>query len=128
MSVSGHRWSVSEWKNAREHITNCSFKEFSCSDFLCRLSYEVRREQVLGDFGGNCGNVNVKGTNKCCAASIEDTNHGSENLVAQFEELNGRSNPEVMGPFPAEANDFSNSQNCHQTRIRHIYSRAERVV
>ena len=80
------------------------------------------------DYGGNCSNVNVEDTNKCCAASIKDTNHGSENLVAQFEELNGRSNPEFMGPIPAEVNDFSNSQNCRQTRIRHINSRAERVV
>ena len=32
---------------------------------LNRLSYETSREQVVGDYGGNCGNVNVKGTNEC---------------------------------------------------------------
>ena len=40
---------------------------------LNRLSYEARWEQVgggggTGDYDGNCGNVNVKGTNGCCAA------------------------------------------------------------
>ena len=30
---------------------------------LFRLSYEARREQVVGDYGVNCSNVNVKGTN-----------------------------------------------------------------
>ena len=30
-----------------------------------RLSYEARREQVVGDYGGDCGNVNVKCTNEC---------------------------------------------------------------
>ena len=30
---------------------------------LYRLSYEARREPVVGDCGGNCGNVNVKDTN-----------------------------------------------------------------
>ena len=30
-----------------------------------RLSYEANREQVVGDVGGNCGNVNVKDTNEC---------------------------------------------------------------
>ena len=34
---------------------------------LYRLSYEARREQV--DCGGNCANVNMKGTNECYAAS-----------------------------------------------------------
>ena len=33
---------------------------------LYRLSpYEARREQVVGDYGGYCGNVNVKSTNEC---------------------------------------------------------------
>ena len=27
----------------------------------------------MGDNGGNCGNKNVNGTNKCCAASSKDT-------------------------------------------------------
>ena len=35
--------------------------------------------QVVGDCGGNCGNVNVKGTIECCAASTNDTNDRSEN-------------------------------------------------
>ena len=30
---------------------------------LYRLSYKARREKVMGDYGGNCSNVNVKGTN-----------------------------------------------------------------
>ena len=30
---------------------------------LYRLSYETRKEQVGGDCGGNCGNVNVKEIN-----------------------------------------------------------------
>ena len=29
---------------------------------LYRLSNEERREQVVSDYGGNCSNVNVKGT------------------------------------------------------------------
>ena len=33
----------------------------------------------MGDYGGNCSNVNVKGTNECCAASTKGTNGGSEN-------------------------------------------------
>ena len=39
---------------------------------LYRLSYEARREQVVGDYGGNCGNVSVTGTNECFAASSYD--------------------------------------------------------
>ena len=46
---------------------------------LYRLSYEARREQVVGDYGGNCSNVNVKGTNERRASSTKDTNDGSEN-------------------------------------------------
>ena len=38
----------------------------------------ARREQDVGNYGGNCGNVNVKGTNECCAAGTKDTNNGSE--------------------------------------------------
>ena len=34
----------------------------------------------MGDYGDNCSNVNVKGTNECCAASSNDTNDGSDNL------------------------------------------------
>ena len=30
---------------------------------LYQLSYKGRWEQVVGDYGGNCGNVNVKATN-----------------------------------------------------------------
>ena len=45
---------------------------------LYRLSYEEKWEQVVGDYVGNCSNVNVKGTNECCAASNKDTNDGSE--------------------------------------------------
>ena len=30
---------------------------------------------IVIDSGGYCGNVNVKGTNECCAASIKDTNN-----------------------------------------------------
>ena len=36
---------------------------------LYRLSYEARPEQDVGDYGGNCGNVNVKGTIECFSAS-----------------------------------------------------------
>ena len=36
---------------------------------LYRLSYEASREQVVSDNGGNCGNVNMKGTNECCTSS-----------------------------------------------------------
>ena len=46
---------------------------------LYQLRNEARREQVVGDDGGNCSNVNVKGTNKCFADSYKDTNYGSEN-------------------------------------------------
>ena len=28
----------------------------------------------MGNYGGNCGNVNVKGTSECCAPSTKDTN------------------------------------------------------
>ena len=35
---------------------------------LYRLSYEARREPVVGDYGGNRGHVNMVGTNECCAA------------------------------------------------------------
>ena len=33
----------------------------------------------MGDYDGNCSNVNVKGTNECCNAGTKDTNGGSEN-------------------------------------------------
>ena len=36
--------------------------------FLYRLSYEVRLEQVVGDFY-YCRNVDVKGRNECSASS-----------------------------------------------------------
>ena len=39
------------------------------------------REHVVDDNGGNCENVKEKGANEC-AASTEDTNDGSENLLA----------------------------------------------
>lgn len=35
------------------------------SSVLYRLCYEARREQVVGGYGGYCGNVKVKGTNEC---------------------------------------------------------------
>ena len=41
---------------------------------LYQLRNEARREQVVGDYGANCGKVNVEGTNKCCAASTKDAN------------------------------------------------------
>ena len=44
-----------------------------------QLGNEARREEVVDDYGENCGNMNVKGTNECCAASTEDPNDGSEN-------------------------------------------------
>ena len=47
--------------------------------FQNRLTYKAREEQVAGDYGGNCGNVNAKGTNECCASSTKDANDGSEN-------------------------------------------------
>ena len=53
--------------------------DFSDRPLLYRVSYESRREQVVGDCGSNCGNVNVKGTNEFCSASTKDTNDGSEN-------------------------------------------------
>lgn len=31
------------------------------------------------NYGGNCGNVNVKSTNECFAASTEDRDDASEN-------------------------------------------------
>ena len=45
---------------------------------LYQLNYEARWEQVVGDCDGNCNNVNVKGTNECCAASTLNTSDGSE--------------------------------------------------
>ena len=42
----------------------------------CCTELEARRDQFMGDFGGNCGNVNVKGINRCCSASTKDTNDG----------------------------------------------------
>ena len=42
---------------------------------LYRLNYEARREQVVGDNGGNCGNVNTM--NVVPGASTKDTNNGS---------------------------------------------------
>ena len=33
----------------------------------------------MGDYGGNCGDVNMKGTNECCAADTNDKNDGSQN-------------------------------------------------
>ena len=39
----------------------------------------ARQEQVLGDCGGNCDSVNVKGTNECCTAGTKDRNDGSGN-------------------------------------------------
>ena len=42
------------------------------SPLLYRLSYEARWEQVVGDYGGICTNVNVKGTNECCEVSTND--------------------------------------------------------
>ena len=36
---------------------------------LNRLNYEARREKVVGDYGGECGNVHVRGTNEYCAAN-----------------------------------------------------------
>ena len=45
---------------------------------LYRQSYEARQEHVVSDYSGNCGNVNVKGTNECCASSTKDTHGGSE--------------------------------------------------
>ena len=35
----------------------------------------------MGDYGGNCGNVNVKGTNGCCAASTKDINDETEFIL-----------------------------------------------
>ena len=62
---------------------SCDKHSVYCSGFyrllLYRLTYVARREQVVGDYGGNCSNVNVKGTNECCAAGTKDTNDGSEN-------------------------------------------------
>ena len=37
----------------------------------------------MGDYGGNCGNVNVKGTYECCVASTMDTNDGSAGELTQ---------------------------------------------
>ena len=42
---------------------------------LYRLSHEARREQVVGDNDSNCGNMNVKSTNECCAASTQIIDH-----------------------------------------------------
>ena len=40
---------------------------------LCRLSYEARQEQLVGDYGGNYSNVNVKGTmNQCFVTQMMD--------------------------------------------------------
>ena len=33
----------------------------------------------MGDYGGICGDVNMKGTNECCAADTNDKNDGSQN-------------------------------------------------
>ena len=41
---------------------------------LYRLRYDARRGQVDGGYHGNCGNVNVNGTNEYCAASTKETN------------------------------------------------------
>ena len=49
--------------------------------FQYRLTYNAREEHVVRDNGGNCGNVNAKGTNACCASSTKDTNDGSENKL-----------------------------------------------
>ena len=44
---------------------------------LYRLSFKARWEQVMGDYGGYSGNVNVKGINECLAANMNETNDGS---------------------------------------------------
>ena len=51
---------------------------------LYRLSYETSRVQVVDDYGGNCGNVNVQGTNECCAAKTKDTNDRSQNYTTEL--------------------------------------------
>ena len=39
----------------------------------------------MGDNGGNCSIVNVKGTNECCPASTNDTNDVSEKKKEIFD-------------------------------------------
>ena len=36
---------------------------------LNRLNYEARREKGVGNYGGECGNVHVRGTNESYAAN-----------------------------------------------------------
>ena len=37
------------------------------------VMYKVRQKHVMADLGGNYTNVNVKGTNECCATCTKDT-------------------------------------------------------
>ena len=37
---------------------------------LHRMSYEARKEQVVGDYGVNCGSRNLQATNECCALAL----------------------------------------------------------
>ena len=56
---------ISEIGGNRTH----ALRIFSDRPLLYRVSYETRREQVVGDCGAYCGNANMKGTKKCCATS-----------------------------------------------------------
>ena len=60
--------------SARIERTNFGFDR----PLLYRLSYEARRDQVVCNYGGNWGNVNVNGTKECCAASTMNRSHRSE--------------------------------------------------
>ena len=48
------------------------------TDLIVRCSTELRGHTGASR-GRLCGNLNVKGTNECCAASTKDTNDGLEN-------------------------------------------------
>ena len=66
----------------------------------------------MGDYGGNCSNVNVKGTNECCAASTMDTNDRFENLnSAVYVKVNIGPQKNAFSPIPVNLKTFPEERN-----------------
>ena len=73
------KWEITRGKEKSFDLGGNRTQDLRISLSVALLSCEARREQVVGDYGSNYGNVNVKSANKCCAACTKDTNEWLEN-------------------------------------------------